>query len=139
MGKLTSSLVVSLTDRVSGPARGIMGTLGRLRGSAEGFNRNQMAMASGVMGNLKALMAAAAAYVSLTQGISNTVGAAIKFEDTMSDIRKVVDNGIRPVLTTGIAHREAGVGQIGAGIVRTPMACYAKAVRALARKLGVAA
>jgi hypothetical protein len=54
------------------------------------------------------------------------------------DIRKVVDNGIRPVLTTGIAHREAGVGQIGAGIVRTPMACYAKAVRVLAQKLGVA-
>jgi hypothetical protein len=52
------------------------------------------------------------------------------------DIRKVVDNGIRPVLTTGIAHREAGVGQIGAGIVRTPMACYADAVRALARRLG---
>lgn len=55
------------------------------------------------------------------------------------DIRKVVDNGIRPVLTTGIAHRDAGVGQIGAGIVRTPMACYAKAVLALAEKLGVPA
>jgi hypothetical protein len=53
------------------------------------------------------------------------------------DIRKVVDNGIRPVLTTGIAHREAGVGQIGAGIVRTPMACYTMAVQALARRLGV--
>jgi hypothetical protein len=53
------------------------------------------------------------------------------------DIRKVVDNNIRPVLTTGIAHREPGVGQIGAGIVRTPMPCYAKAVRALARRLEV--
>ena len=52
------------------------------------------------------------------------------------DIRKVVDNGIRPVLTTGIAHCEAGVGQIGAGIVRTPMACYGKAVLALAERLG---
>lgn len=52
------------------------------------------------------------------------------------DVRKVVDSGIRPVLTTGIAHREPGVGQIGAGIVRTPMACYADAVRALARHLG---
>ena len=54
------------------------------------------------------------------------------------DIRKVVDSGIRPVLTTGIAHREPGVGQIGAGIVRTPMACYAAAVNALARRLEVA-
>jgi hypothetical protein len=54
------------------------------------------------------------------------------------DIRKVVDNGIRPVLTTGIAHRQAGVGQIGAGIVRAPMACFTQAVLALAHELGVA-
>ncbi len=53
------------------------------------------------------------------------------------DIRKVVDRGIRPLLTTGIAHKEAGVGQIGAGIVRTPMACYANAVLALAQRLDV--
>jgi hypothetical protein len=53
------------------------------------------------------------------------------------DIRKVVDNGIRPVITTGIAHREAGVGQIGAGIVRAPMACFTQAVLALAERLGV--
>jgi hypothetical protein len=52
------------------------------------------------------------------------------------DIRKVVDNAIRPVITTGIAHREAGVGQIGAGIVRAPMACFAQAVLALANELG---
>lgn len=51
------------------------------------------------------------------------------------DVRKVVDSGIRPVLTTGIAHREAGVGQIGAGIVRTPLACYTQALMALARTL----
>ena len=53
------------------------------------------------------------------------------------DIRKVVDNGIRPVLTTGIAHRQAGVGQIGAGIVRAPMACFTQAVSALAAALDV--
>jgi hypothetical protein len=53
------------------------------------------------------------------------------------DIRKVVDNRIRPLLTTGIAHREAGVGQIGAGIVRTPMACYTSALLALAQRLGI--
>lgn len=53
------------------------------------------------------------------------------------DIRKVVDNGIRPVITTGIAHKEAGVGQIGAGIVRAPMACFTQAVLALAGELGV--
>jgi len=52
------------------------------------------------------------------------------------DIRKVVDNGIRPAVTTGIAHKRAGVGQIGAGIVRSPMACFSKAVLALARRTG---
>ncbi|MEO8922068.1 MAG: DUF1116 domain-containing protein [Caldimonas sp.] len=51
------------------------------------------------------------------------------------DIRKVVDTGIRPVITTGIAHKQAGIGQIGAGIVRTPMGCFVQAVRELAGKL----
>lgn len=50
------------------------------------------------------------------------------------DIRKVVDNSIRPVVTTGIAHKQAGVGQIGAGIVRPPMDCFTQAVLALARE-----
>ena len=49
------------------------------------------------------------------------------------DVRKVLDTGIRPVVTTGIAHREAGVGQIGAGVVRVPMACYVKAFEAMVR------
>jgi hypothetical protein len=54
------------------------------------------------------------------------------------DIRKVVDTGIQPVVTTGIAHKEAGVGQIGAGVVRPPMGCFVKALEAFARKVGVA-
>ena len=53
------------------------------------------------------------------------------------DVRKVVDTGIRPVVTTGIAHKQAGVGQIGAGIVRVPMACFTQATLALAASLGV--
>jgi hypothetical protein len=53
------------------------------------------------------------------------------------DIRKIVDTGILPVITTGIAHKEAGIGQIGAGIVRPPMACFVSAVKALAAKLRV--
>jgi len=54
------------------------------------------------------------------------------------DIRKVVDTGIRPVVTTGIAHKQAGIGQIGAGIVRVPMACFTQATLALAQSLGMA-
>lgn len=53
------------------------------------------------------------------------------------DVRRVVDTGIRPVVTTGIAHKQAGIGQIGAGIVRVPMACFTQATRALADSLGI--
>ncbi len=48
------------------------------------------------------------------------------------DARKVVDTGILPVINTGIAHREAGIGQIGAGVTRAPLACFTGAVTALA-------
>jgi hypothetical protein len=52
------------------------------------------------------------------------------------DARKVVDRGILPVINSGIAHREAGVGQIGAGVTTAPMACFTEAVKALAQSLG---
>ena len=51
------------------------------------------------------------------------------------DARKVVDNGILPVINSGIAHRQAGVGQIGAGVTSAPMACFTAAVNALAREI----
>jgi len=51
------------------------------------------------------------------------------------DARKVVDRGILPVINSGIAHREAGVGQIGAGVTTAPMACFAAAVQALAQTM----
>ena len=47
------------------------------------------------------------------------------------DARKVADSGILPIVNTGIAHREAGIGQIGAGITAAPMECFVQAVRAL--------
>jgi hypothetical protein len=46
------------------------------------------------------------------------------------DIRKVVELGITPRVNTGIAHREAGVGQVGAGLVRPPMAIFEDALMA---------
>jgi hypothetical protein len=52
------------------------------------------------------------------------------------DIRKVVEKGITPRVNTGIAHRDAGVGQIGAGLVRPPMAMFEEAVMAFAEKYG---
>jgi hypothetical protein len=53
------------------------------------------------------------------------------------DIRLVVETGLAPTINTGIAHREPGVGQVGAGVVRAPMACFEQALVAFADRLGV--
>jgi hypothetical protein len=50
------------------------------------------------------------------------------------DIRKVVELGITPRVNTGIAHKEAGIGQVGAGLVRPPMAIFEAALMAYAAK-----
>ncbi len=50
------------------------------------------------------------------------------------DIRKVVELGVPPRINTGIAHKEAGVGQVGAGLVRPPMKIFEDALVAYARK-----
>lgn len=44
------------------------------------------------------------------------------------DIHKVVDLGLAPRVNTGIAHKEPGIGQIGAGLVRPPMSMFERAV-----------
>jgi hypothetical protein len=54
------------------------------------------------------------------------------------DVRKVVETGIAPTINTGIAHREPGIGQVGAGVVRAPMACFERALEALAAELRAA-
>jgi hypothetical protein len=53
------------------------------------------------------------------------------------DIRLVLETGLAPTINTGIAHREPGIGQVGAGVVKAPMACFEQALRALAQTLGV--
>ena len=55
------------------------------------------------------------------------------------DARRVVESGVAPVINTGIAHKDAGIGQIGAGIARAPLACFSDALRTLAADLGVVA
>ena len=50
------------------------------------------------------------------------------------DIRKVIELGIPPRVNTGIAHKEAGVGQVGAGLVRPPMAIFKAALTAYAER-----
>jgi len=53
------------------------------------------------------------------------------------DVRRVVDSGTAPVINTGIAHRLPGVGQIGAGIARAPLECFAQGLRGVGRRLGL--
>jgi hypothetical protein len=47
------------------------------------------------------------------------------------DVRKVVGTGILPFINTGIAHREAGVGQVGAGLAQAPLSIFEEALSAL--------
>ena len=50
------------------------------------------------------------------------------------DIRKVVELGIVPRVNTGIAHKDAGVGQVGAGLVRPPQSIFEEALVAFGEK-----
>ena len=47
------------------------------------------------------------------------------------DVRRVVETGIAPLINTGIAGKKAGTGQVGAGVVRAPLACFEQALEAL--------
>ena len=63
---------------------------------------------------------------------------ALDFRGTPTgvDIRKVVELGITPRINTGIAHKNAGIGQVGAGLVRPPMNVFEDALIAFAEKYG---
>jgi hypothetical protein len=63
---------------------------------------------------------------------------ALDFRGTPTgiDIRKVVELGITPRINTGIAHKDAGVGQVGAGLVRPPMEVFREALIAFADRCG---
>jgi hypothetical protein len=49
------------------------------------------------------------------------------------DVLKVIEKGILPVINTGIANKQAGIGIIGAGIVSMPMEVFDKALCAMAQ------
>ena len=93
MAVLTSKLIVSLVDQISGPARGAAAALRGLSGHA---NKTTAAI-MGAGGNYSAgalarnLLAIGAGYVGVREGIGGTVGAAMKFEEAFADVRKVVD------------------------------------------------
>jgi hypothetical protein len=51
------------------------------------------------------------------------------------DVVKVVEKGIVPAVNTGIAHKDPGIGQVGAGLVEPPMPVFEDAFRAVHENL----
>lgn len=104
-----------------------------------------MAAAPAVVGFVGAGSASSAAM--FTQAMREiTIGAnpewtipALDFAGVATgiDLRLVVETGLVPTINTGIAHRQPGIGQVGAGVVRAPLACFAQGARALARTMGL--
>jgi len=53
------------------------------------------------------------------------------------DIRKVVESNQSPLINTGIAHKDAGIGQIGAGLTEAPMEIFIESLKAFATKYNI--
>ncbi|MBF0548045.1 MAG: DUF1116 domain-containing protein [Candidatus Riflebacteria bacterium] len=49
---------------------------------------------------------------------------------TAINLLKVCETGILPQINTGIAHKNPGIGQVGAGLVNPPMKCFEDALEA---------
>ncbi|MGG1658458.1 DUF1116 domain-containing protein [Brevibacillus sp. NRS-1366] len=101
-------------------------------------------------------MAAAPAIVALVGGtVEEAIGYSTKMKEitlgenpnvtipllnfqgvpTGIDIRQVVQTGILPIINTAIAHKDAGIGMIGAGITHPPMEAFEKALLALSERI----
>ncbi len=53
---------------------------------------------------------------------------------TAIDVLKVAETGILPAVNTGIAHKEPGIGMVGAGLVKPPLKCFHDALEAFVEK-----
>lgn len=138
----TASLIVSLIDRLSGPARHISGTLNKLNA--------MQARNAAALDNMRGRMldAVGAGYV-LARSLSAPINAAVAFESTMADVAKVVDfespaafkqmgDDIRalslriPMAADGLGQIVAAAGQ--SGIANNELLKFTE----LAAKIGVA-
>jgi len=78
------------------------------------------------------------AMYGITAGESNIYKIpALDFRGTPTgiDVIKVAKSGILPFIDTGVAHKNAGVGQVGAGVLSAPAEPFAKAFEYFARNL----
>lgn len=85
MAVLQSQLKLTLLDQASGPARALMGTLGRLRNAA----RAQAGMFSGMSGQLAMLTGGAASIYGVVRGFTSALSTAGDFEKSMNQLRVV--------------------------------------------------
>jgi hypothetical protein len=51
------------------------------------------------------------------------------------DVRKVIEKNILPFIDTGVAHKEPGIGQIGAGVLNAPVEPFKRAFEGFAKGL----
>jgi Protein of unknown function (DUF1116) len=88
----------------------------------------QMREAAGLTGRLAAVCAGRSSRFKIPalDNIGTPLGV---------DVRKVVELGTTPAVTTGILHRSAGTGQVGAGVAEAPLGCFARALADLDRRL----
>jgi hypothetical protein len=52
------------------------------------------------------------------------------------DLRLVLDTSTAPYINTGVAHKLAGMGTVGFGIVQAPMLCFTKALERYGEIIG---
>ena len=64
---------------------------------------------------------------------------ALDFRGTPTgiDIRKVIEKGMLPRVNTGVAHKDPGIGQVGAGVVTPPANIFEDALIAFAEKYNI--
>ena len=62
---------------------------------------------------------------------------ALNFRGTPTgiDVIKVIEKNLLPFIDTGVAHKEPGVGQVGAGVVSAPVEPFKQAIAGLAQNL----
>ena len=90
-----------------------------------------------VGGNVKLAVSKNLAMYEITIGENNVYQIPyFDFRGTPTgiDVRKVVEKNVAPFIDTGVAHKNAGVGQVGAGLIDAPMEVFKKAVVAFAKK-----
>jgi len=142
MATLTSSLILSLIDKVTAPARGIAASVATMQGKLEANNRRLDAMRG-------RMVEVTAVGYGLYRAIRGPIMAAVEFESAMADVRKVVDfetpqafkqmgadiiemSTRIPIAANGIANIVAAAGQ--AGMAGNELLAFTE----IAAKVGVA-